>query len=132
MCISTRTICYLLETTQTILCIDIHHRTRLYVALSLACRQMQWLQKAFADLRVEVQCALRCDNTSAISIAENDQVNDRTKHIGVHYHKVREEYRKGTLELLYVPTGQNLADICTETLPKPTHEDLASTVRCVR
>jgi hypothetical protein len=101
-----------------------------YVALSLACRQMQWFQKAFADLRIDVQCALRCDNTGAISIAENDQVNDRTKHIDIHYHKVREEYRKGTFELLYVPSGQNLADICTKTLPKPTHEDLASTVRC--
>jgi transposase InsO family protein len=101
-----------------------------YVALSLACRQMQWFQKAFADLRIDVQCALRCDNTGAISIAENDQVNDRTKHIDVHYHKVREEYRKGTFELLYVSSGQNLADICTKTLPKPTHEDLASTVRC--
>jgi len=73
------------------------------------------------DPGIDFQCVLRYD---AISIAKNDQINDRTKHIDVHYHKVREEYRKGTFELLYVPSVQNLADIRTKALLKPTHEDI--------
>ena len=101
-----------------------------YIALSLACRQLLWIQKAFADFQMSVPCALRCDNTGTISITENDQVNDRTKHIDTHYHKVREEYRKGTFELIYVPTDQNLADICTKTLPRPIHDKLAKFIRC--
>ena len=62
-----------------------------YIALSLAYRQLLWIQRAFADFRVPVPCALRC-NTGTISITENDQANDRTKHIDTHYHKVREGY----------------------------------------
>ena len=101
-----------------------------YIALSLACRQLLWIQKAFADFKMPIPCALRCDNTGAIAITENDQVNDRTKHIATHYHKVREEYRKGTFDLIYVPSDQNLADICTKTLPRPTHDKLAKLIRC--
>ena len=101
-----------------------------YIALSLACLQILWIQKAFANFQMPIPCALRCDNTGTISITENDQVNDRTKHIDTHYHKVREEYRKGTFELIYVPTDQNLADICTKTLPRPTHDKLAKLIRC--
>ena len=100
-----------------------------YIALSLATRQLQWLQKAFTDFRLSVPSALRCDNTGAISITENDQANDRTKHIDVHYHKIREEYRKGSFQLLQVATSDNLADICTKTLPKPTHNKLSAIIR---
>jgi hypothetical protein len=88
-----------------------------YIALSLATRQLQWLKKAFIDFNIDIPCALRCDNTGAIAITENDQVNDRTKHIDIHFHKICEEYDKRTFELLYVPSNENLADICTKTLP---------------
>src|SRR5258705_26660 len=103
-----------------------------YLALSLACRQLQWFLKAFADLKLSVPCALRCDNTATIAITENDKVNDRSKHIDVHYHKVREELAKGTFELLWVSTHDNLADICTKTLTKPIHEKLSAIIRCTQ
>jgi hypothetical protein len=103
-----------------------------YLALSLACRQIQWFLKAFTDLELKIPCALRCDNTATISITENDKVNDRSKHIDVHYHKVREEYLKGTFELLWVSTHDNLADICTKTLAKPIHEKLSAIIRCAQ
>ena len=74
---------------------------------------MQWLLKAFADLRTDARGILRRDNTDAtISIAEDDQINNRTKHIDVYYHTVREGYRKREFQLLYIPSSQKLADIC--------------------
>jgi hypothetical protein len=100
-----------------------------YVALSLASRQVQWLHKAFQDFQLTVPCALHCDNTGAIDITQDDKVNDRTKHIDIHYHKVREEFRKGTFELLQVASADNLADVCTKTLPKPTHEKLSTIIQ---
>lgn len=88
-----------------------------YIVISLACQQLLWIQKAFVDLKMPIPCALRCDNRGAIAITENIQVNDRSKHIATHHHKMRVEYRKGTFNLIYVPTDQNLAGICTKTLP---------------
>lgn len=103
-----------------------------YVALSLATRQIQWFQKAFCDFKLRVPCAIFCDNTGTISLSQNDQLNDRTKHIDVHYHKAREELARGTFYLFHVPTSDNLADICTKTLPKPQHMKLAELIRCAQ
>ena len=100
-----------------------------YVALSLACRQTQWLKKAFVDFRLSVPCALFADSTGCISITENDQVNDRTKHIDVHFHKTREELKKRTFELFHIPSQDNLADVGTKILDKPIHERLTSIIR---
>ena len=81
------------------------------------------------DFPLSIPSALRCDNPGAISITENDQANNRTKHIDVHYHKIREEHRKGTFQLLKMATFDNLADVCTKTLSKPTHNKLAGIIR---
>ena len=63
---------------------------------------------------------MKGDNTGSISLVENNQVNDRSKHIDVHYHKIREEFQKGTFELFHIESKDNLADIFTKILPKPT------------
>jgi hypothetical protein len=87
------------------------------------------LKKAFVDFRLSVPCALFADSTGCISITENDQVNDRTKHIDVHFHKTREELKKRTFELFHIPSHDNLADVGTKILEKPTHERLTSIIR---
>ena len=47
-----------------------------------------------------------------------------------HYHKVREEYHNSTFDLICMPTDQNLANMCTKTLPRPIHDKLAKLIRC--
>ena len=96
-----------------------------YLALSLACRQLQWIQKALKDFSLSIPCALRTDSTGAMAVATNNRVNERTKHIDVAYHKVREEVLAGKFELVYVPSNENLADIATKTLPKSSHHHLS-------
>ena len=57
-----------------------------------------------------------CDNLSNIQLAKNPVFHARTKHIEVHYHFVRERVLSGEVELQYVPTDRQTADIFTKPL----------------
>ena len=48
----------------------------------------------------------------------------RTKHIDIALHFLRDHVQNKVLELKYVPSRENLADIFTKALPKPLHEEL--------
>jgi hypothetical protein len=54
---------------------------------------------------------LLCDNTSAISLANNPVQHSRTKHIDVRFHFLRDHNEKGDIELSYIDTQHQLADI---------------------
>ena len=57
-----------------------------------------------------------CDNTSAIAIIDNPSQYSRIKHIDIRYHFIREHVMKGTMELHFVPSEKQLADIFTKPL----------------
>ncbi|GKB01459.1 retrovirus-related pol polyprotein from transposon TNT 1-94 [Tanacetum coccineum] len=61
-----------------------------------------------------------CDNTSAIAISNNPVLHSRTKHIDIRYHFIRDHILKGDIELHFIPTEYQLADIFTKTLDEPT------------
>ena len=61
------------------------------------------------------------DNQSAISIAHHPEFHARTKHIDIAVHFLRDHVKKGTLDLYYINTEYNLADIFTKALKKPSH-----------
>ena len=100
------------------------------MALSLAARQMVWLKNALKELRIEVSCALRCDNTGSIDIAENPKINERTKHIDVAYHYTRERLIDHEFSLLYVESTHNLADLLTKPLGKQLHQRFTKRITC--
>nr|GEX30246.1 retrovirus-related Pol polyprotein from transposon TNT 1-94 [Tanacetum cinerariifolium] len=58
-----------------------------------------------------------CDSKSAIAISCNPVQHSRTKYIGVRYHFIKEHVEKGTIELYFVKTDYQLADIFTKALP---------------
>ena len=60
---------------------------------------------------------LRTDNQSAIAIVKDPKFHMRTKHIDVRYHFIRALVRTGKVEITYVPTDDNLADVLTKALP---------------
>ena len=59
---------------------------------------------------------LYCDNKSAISIAHNPVQHDRTKHIEIDRHFIKEKLESGLICTPYVPTRHQLADVLTKGL----------------
>jgi hypothetical protein len=59
------------------------------------------------------------DNQGAIALAKNPIFHQRTKHIDIKYHFVREKVESGEVELIYVPTVMMQADFLTNNLANP-------------
>jgi hypothetical protein len=59
---------------------------------------------------------LLCDNESAIRMADNPVEHSRTKHIDIRHHFLRDHQQKGDIEVFYVSTKNQLADIFTKPL----------------
>lgn len=69
---------------------------------------------------------LCCDNQSAIHMGKNSVQHERTKYIELDVHFTRDKVLEGLLELSYIPTGDQLADLFTKTLPSPQLSKLMS------
>ncbi|GJR33412.1 retrovirus-related pol polyprotein from transposon TNT 1-94 [Tanacetum coccineum] len=61
---------------------------------------------------------LYCDNKSVIALCCNNVQHSRAKHIDVHYHFIKEQVENGIVELYFVRTEYQLADIFTKPLPR--------------
>ena len=57
-----------------------------------------------------------CDNTSAIAITNNPLMHSRTKHTDIRYHFIRDHVSKEDVELHFISTDQQLADLFTKPL----------------
>ncbi|GKA51107.1 hypothetical protein Tco_0744303 [Tanacetum coccineum] len=65
-----------------------------------------------------------CDSKSAIAISCNSVQHSRTRHIDIRYHFIKEHVKKGTVELYFVRTENQLADLFTKALSKELFEYL--------
>ncbi|XP_019447211.1 PREDICTED: uncharacterized protein LOC109350428 [Lupinus angustifolius] len=85
---------------------------------SLVC-EIQWLQYLFKDLHISTSSptSVYCDNRSAIYLAHNPVFHERTKHIEIDCHIVREKIQKGLIHLLPIASVDQLADVFTKPLP---------------
>lgn len=91
-----------------------------YMSLSQAAREALWIQKLFKDLNIEVKILkIYCDNSGAVSLASNPQIHQRTKHIDIIHHFVREKVLEKSITVERVPSSHQLADILTKPLAEP-------------
>ncbi|GKF58036.1 hypothetical protein Tco_0171573, partial [Tanacetum coccineum] len=105
-----------------------------YVSLSACCAQVIWMRM---QLLVYGFCyskiPIYCDSKSAIAISCNPVQHSRTKHIDIRYHFIKEHVEKGTIEIYFVGTEYQLADLFTKALPKERFEYLVHMIgmRCM-
>ena len=97
-----------------------------YRAMASATAELTWLSYLFRDLGIPLTAppSLFCDNLSALQLTVNPVFHARTKHIQLDYHFVREKVAQGTLITRYVPSSNQLADIFTKPLSRPSFHDL--------
>ncbi|GKA55772.1 retrovirus-related pol polyprotein from transposon TNT 1-94 [Tanacetum coccineum] len=89
-----------------------------YVSLSVCCAQVLWMRTQLTDYGFHFnKIPIYCDSKSAIAISCNPVQHSRTKHIAVRYHFIKEHVEKGTIELYFVKTDYQLADLFTKALP---------------
>ncbi|GKB34867.1 retrovirus-related pol polyprotein from transposon TNT 1-94, partial [Tanacetum coccineum] len=76
---------------------------------------------------------LYCDSQSAIAISCNPMQHSRTKHIHTRYHFIKEQVKNGTIELYFVRTEYQLADMFTKALPEERFQYLVRQIgmRCL-
>ncbi|GJX03364.1 retrovirus-related pol polyprotein from transposon TNT 1-94 [Tanacetum coccineum] len=102
---------------------DISSTKAEYIALSGCCAQILWMRPQMTDDRFEFnKIPLYYDNKSAIALCCNNVQHSKSKHIDVRYHFIKEQVKNGAVELYFVRTEYQLADIFTKALPRERFE----------
>nr|GEU38081.1 putative ribonuclease H-like domain-containing protein [Tanacetum cinerariifolium] len=88
-----------------------------YIALSGCCAQILWMRSQLTDYGLGFnKIPMYCDNKSAIALCCNNVQHSRSKHIDIRYHFIKEHVENGVIELYFVNTKYQLADIFTKAL----------------
>ncbi|KAJ9678523.1 hypothetical protein PVL29_020646 [Vitis rotundifolia] len=89
-----------------------------YRALAQATCEIIWIHQLLCEVRMKctMSAKLWCDNQAALHIAANPVYHERTKHIEVNYHFIREKIKENLVSTGYVKTGKQLRDIFTKAL----------------
>ncbi|KAK0577899.1 hypothetical protein LWI29_001989 [Acer saccharum] len=99
-----------------------------YRALAQSICEGLWLKRLLDELRISTRETMKlfCDNLAAIIIAKNPIHHDRTKHVEIDRHFIKEKVEAGILSLIYTPTHLQVADVLTKALPRIKFEELTS------
>ncbi|WVZ63449.1 hypothetical protein U9M48_013080 [Paspalum notatum var. saurae] len=105
-----------------------------YIAAATAACQAIWLVRVLADMMgSEVKKPiLMVDNKSTISIIKNPILNDRSKHIDVKFHVIREYSETGQIEVKFISTADQLGDILTKPLGRLKFQELRDKIGIVK
>ncbi|GJY94498.1 retrovirus-related pol polyprotein from transposon TNT 1-94 [Tanacetum coccineum] len=88
-----------------------------YIALSGCCAQILWMRSQLTDYGFGFnKIPMYCDNKSAIALCCNNVQHSRSKHIDIRFHFIKEHVENGVIELYFVNTEYQLADIFTKAL----------------
>lgn len=98
-----------------------------YMALSSACKEAVYLRRLLHEIGLYCpdKIEINGDNLGAIHLVKNPVYHNRTKHIDIRYHHIRDVFENGLIDLKYCPSNENVADVLTKNLSKVNH------VKCV-
>jgi hypothetical protein len=93
------------------------------MAASQASCEAIWFRKLLVGLFDQEMSltVIHCDNQSCIKLSENPVFHDRLKHIEIRYHFIRDWVQRGAVQLQYISTDDQVADILTKALPRGKH-----------
>jgi hypothetical protein len=88
-----------------------------YIAVASCCSQLIWIVYTIRDIggRFE-RVLLMCDNISVISVVKNLVFHKKMRHVERRHHSLRDHIEKGDIEMRYIDTESQLADIFTKSL----------------
>nr|GEX13708.1 hypothetical protein [Tanacetum cinerariifolium] len=96
-----------------------------YIVLSRCCAQILWMRSQLTDYGLGFnKIPMYCDNKSAIALCCNNVQHFRSKHIDIRYHFIKEQVENGVIELYFVFTKYQLADLFTKALGRDRIEFL--------
>ena len=94
-----------------------------YIAANSAVKEAVFLRQLLRSMGQKVDSSTVTtvdeDNQACIKLSEDPVSHNRTKHIDVKHHYIREKVEDGIIKLRYVPTTEQLADCLTKNLAKP-------------
>ncbi|GJY36545.1 retrovirus-related pol polyprotein from transposon TNT 1-94 [Tanacetum coccineum] len=96
-----------------------------YIAMLGCCAQILWMRSQLIDYGLRFNKILMyCDNKSAIALSCNNVQHSRSKHIYIIFHFIKEHVENGVIELYFINTEYQLADIFTKALARERIEFL--------
>lgn len=101
-----------------------------YRAVANAVAEASWLRQLLMELHAPLRRStlVYCDNISTVYMASNPVQHQRTKHIEIDLHFVRDRVALGEVRVLHVPTSLQFADIFTKGLPSPVFTEFRSSL----
>ena len=99
-----------------------------YVALSEAAREACWLKCLYEELGYlqKSPIIIKGDNDGSIAMAKNQQFHNRSKHIAIRWHWLRDLVEEQLIDIETCRDPQQTADILTKGLPRPKHTQHSS------
>lgn len=90
--------------------------------------EVLWIKQLLEEHKVSSPLPMKvfCDNKVVIVIAHNLVPHDRTKHVEIDKHFIKEKLENGLIVMPYIPTVKQVANILTKRLPKKQFDDLVS------
>lgn len=95
-----------------------------FVAVALATKEGLWIQMLIEELKIIPRISLKIysDNLSCIYLASNPKHSEKTKHVDLKYHFIREMVESHKLQLEHSPMDLMWADFLTKSVPASKHE----------
>ena len=102
-----------------------------YTALSQCARELAWIRSLFSELQLplNIPILLNGDNQGSLKLCRNPELHQRTKHIPLVEHHIREEVEAGRIDVQYVSTHEQIANGLTKPLDTTGHGHFLEAIR---
>lgn len=111
-------------------CVTLSTTEAEYVAASETTKEVIFLRNLLDEIGVKQihPTPLHCDNQGAIKLVYNPEFHNRTKHIDVKYHFIREKQSGGAINIVYLETEKQAADMFNKPLDASRFETLRAAI----